>query len=382
MSARDGLSGGTSGPGAQPGAPAGPGATAGPGGRALRVLHGTYEIAGQGMVLAAGLRAVGCEARSLAYRVDWDGRVPDLVTELDRMPNHLARGAAMVREFLRRAPRFDVFHLHFGTSFLPRQLDVPLLKAMGKTVVFHFHGCEVRSRAHMMATHALATCTECDPFCRPAHQRWLLGQASRHADRVFFSSLVLAESVPGGRALPLAIEAARWEEAGRAHPLPELARRDGVRGPVVIAHAPTNRLIKGTRFVEAAVAKLRFEFPRLELRLIERRPWAEMPEILASSDILVDQLMMGWYGLLAIEGMSVGRVVVCHLRDDFREALGDCPIAPARPETVADVLRGLIKDPVRRAALGERGVAFARARHDAPVVGRTLLEHYREIRHR
>ncbi|MGH7726485.1 MAG: hypothetical protein ACREOU_13745 [Candidatus Eiseniibacteriota bacterium] len=351
-----------------------------PGERPLRVLHGTYEIAGQGMVLAAGLRAVGCEARSLAYRVDWDGRVPDFVTELDRLPNDLVRAAVMAGELARRAPAFDVFHLHFGTSFLPRQLDLPILKAMGKTIVFHFHGCEIRDRAHMLKTHALATCTECDPFCRPPHQKWLRAQAARYADRVFYSTLDLAESVPGGHWLPLAIESARWEAAGRATPLPDPMRRDGIQGPVVIAHAPTNRLIKGTRFVEEAVTALREEFPRLELRLIDRRPWAEMPSILAACDILVDQLMMGWYGLLAIEGMSMGRAVVCHVREDFSPVLGEGPIVDARPDTLTEVLRGLVRDPARRRALGERGVAYARAHHDAAAVGEILLEHYREIR--
>ena len=31
-------------------------------GRPLRVLHGTYELAGQGMMLARGLAELGCEA--------------------------------------------------------------------------------------------------------------------------------------------------------------------------------------------------------------------------------------------------------------------------------------------------------------------------------
>src|SRR5439155_6674874 len=128
----------------------------------------------------------------------------------------------------------------------------------------------------------------------------------RLAHQSFYSTLDLAASAPNASHLPLAIEAPRWIEAGRA-PLPEADRRDGVRGAVVIGHAPTNRLIKGTRHVTAAVEALRHEFPRLELRLIEKQPWEAMPAFLAGCDILVDQLMMGWYGLLAIEGMAEGR---------------------------------------------------------------------------
>jgi len=347
-------------------------------GRPLRVLHGTYEIAGQGMMLARALREWGCDARALSYRVDWDARVSDLVVDLDRHSSAVAKGAAMLSTFARWARYFDVFHLHFGTSFLPRQFDVPLLKRMGKVVVFHFHGCEVRNRAHMLTHHRLATCTECDPFCRPAHQRWLLERAARYADRVFYSTLDLAESVPNSSHLPLAIETARWEEAARLAPLPDFGRRDGVHGPVVVAHAPTNRLIKGTRHVVDAVGRLALELPRIELRMIEKKPWAEMPAFLSGCDLLVDQLMMGWYGLLAIEGMAESRAVVSYIRDDFRDVHPDLPVVSAEPDTAFEVLRDLARDPSRRAALGERGVKFVRKQHDTRVVGKRLLEIYRQ----
>src|SRR5207247_569787 len=287
--------------------------------------------------------------------------------------------AAMLATLMRWGPRFDVFHFHFGTSFLPRQLDLPLLKRMGKKVVFHFHGCEVRNRAHMLGTHRLATCTECDPFCRPRHQRQLLARARDFADHVFYSTLDLAESAPGSSHLPLAIEAARWTAAGRGGPLPDFERRDGVRGPVVIAHAPTNRLIKGTRHVAAAVERLRRELPRVELKMIERRPWAEMPALLAGCDILVDQLLMGWYGLLAIEGMAVGRAVVSNIRDDFRHVHPELPVVSAEPSTVFEALRDLARDPARRAALGARGIEFVARHHDTRVVGARLLGVYRRL---
>jgi glycosyltransferase involved in cell wall biosynthesis len=346
-------------------------------GRPLRVLHGTYEIAGQGMMLARGLRENGCDARSFSYRVDWDGRVSDIVVDLDAKRGLLRRGLTMAGAFARWSRAFDVYHLHFGTSFLPRLLDVRWLSAQNRCVVFHFHGCEVRDRVTMLKHHALSTCTDCDPFCRPRHQRWLRDQASRYARRTFYSTLDLAESVPGGEHLPLAIESARWTAASDRNPLPDFDRRDGVNGPVVIGHAPTNRLIKGTRHVVAAVEALRREFPRMELRMIDRRPWAEMPDFLAGCDILVDQLHMGWYGLLAIEGMAERKAVVAHLRDDFRPQAPDLPVVDATPATITRVLRELIRDPVRRRALGVSGEAYVRREHDTAAVGAKLLSIYR-----
>lgn len=345
-------------------------------GRPLRVLHGMYELAGQGMMLARGLQQLGVDARSFSYKVDWDARVSDLVVDLDRHATLAGRGAAMTGAFVKWAGAFDVFHLHFGTSFLPRRLDVPLLRAMGKVIVFHYHGCEIRDRAHMLATHRLATCTECDPFCRPPQQLKLRADAAKWADLQFYSTLDLAESTPGAVNLPLAIESERWIAAGRARPLPDLDRRDGVNGPVVIAHAPTNRLIKGTPHVIAAVERLQRDFPHVELRMIERQRWDTMPEFLSGADILVDQLMMGWYGLLAIEGMAVGKPVVAYIRDDFRDVRPELPVVSAEPATVYEVLRDLVRDPARRAALGARGPEFVARVHDTRAVAELLLGAY------
>ena len=359
-------------------------------GRPLRVLHGTYEIAGQGIMLAKALRMVGVEADSLGYRIDWDGRRPDHIVELDRHRTAAGKMMAMTGAFTRWAAKYDLFHFHFGTSFFyvsPRDRaqpirghwDLPLLKAMGKKIAFHFHGCEIRDREHMKSAHALATCTECDPFCRPWHQRWLRDQAAKYADLVFYSTLDLAESVPNGIHLPLAMDVARWSHASEANPLFDPFRRDGVHGPVVIAHAPTNRLIKGTRHVEAAIHALQGEGLKVELKLIDRQPWDTMPEFLSGCDVLIDQLMMGWYGLLAMEGMAESKAVIAHLRSDFTEHLLGCPVVDATPQSLVEVLRALVRDPERRAMLGAAGKRYVEQRHDLRIVGERLLREYRRV---
>jgi glycosyltransferase involved in cell wall biosynthesis len=204
--------------------------------------------------------------------------------------------------------------------------------------------------------------------------------AARHGARSFFSTLDLAESVPGGVHLPLAVDAEAIAAAAAAVPRPAAARRDGVQGPVVIGHAPTNRLIKGTRFVLEAVERLAAEFPRVELRLIERRPWRELPAFYAGCDIVVDQLLMGWYSLVAIEAMAAGCAVALHVRADFRERAPGLPIVDATPDTVYTVLRDLVRDPERRTALGAAGADWVRRHHDLKPVGEILLGHYREVR--
>ena len=91
---------------------------------------------------------------------------------------------------------------------------------------------------------------------------------------------------------------------------------------------------------------------------------------------------MGWYGLLAIEGMAEAKAVVAHLRNNFIGREPDLPVVNAEPATLVSVLRELVRDPAGRIERGARGPAFVRRVHDTPVVGARLLAAYQETRAR
>ena len=148
----------------------------------MRVLHAPAEIAGQASVLARALRELGVEAHSLAYNQGFPQYRPDEQRPYDDQPP-LPRYLGYLASTLRHLGRWDVYHFHFGRTLIPpHNLDLPLHVALGRRVVFHYHGCDVRDRAHMLATHRRATCTECDPFCIPSRQRRILASAERWAD--------------------------------------------------------------------------------------------------------------------------------------------------------------------------------------------------------
>src|SRR5204862_6492338 len=82
-------------------------------------------------------------------------------------------------------------------------------------------------------------------------------------------------------------------------------------GPVLrIAHAPSKRAVKGTDDVLAAVDSLRARGAPVELDLIEGVPNREACLRYAAADIVIDQLRVGWYGVLAVEAMARAKPVV------------------------------------------------------------------------
>ena len=149
------------------------------------------------------------------------------------------------------------------------------------------------------------------------------------------------------------------------------------REELVVAHAPTDRVIKGTRHVVDAVEALRAEGVALRLDLVEGVTREVALDRLAAADLLVDQLLLGWYGTVAVEAMALGRPVLSYIREDepednpFGEEL---PIVRTGPATLADDLRGLAADRDRWRELGVAGRAFVEEHHDPVSIARQALD--------
>jgi len=334
---------------------------AGPG-RPLRVLHAAAEIAGQPALLARGLRALGVDAQSLSVHTSW----------LDYPSDHRLEGRGLlglgqrIRALLRFGPGLDILHLHFGTSLLPRLLDVPLLASFGTRLVFHFHGCEVRPRARMLAEHPISACSECPVYCVPERQANLLRIARRYGALAIVSTPDLLEAVPEAVHLPVAIDLEAWA-----------ARREGAAPApgFVVLHAPSDRWIKGTRYVEAAVEALRRTHPEVRLELIEREPAARAHARYAAATVAVDQVHLGWYGLFAVEAMALAKPVLTYIRPALDRP--ELPVVRTDRERLAADLEQLYQAPERRAELGAEGLRYVATEHALPVVSQRLLALYR-----
>ena len=96
-----------------------------------------------------------------------------------------------------------------------------------------------------------------------------------------------------------------------------------------------------------AVSRLRDEGLDFDFQLVEGRTQAELREIYERADIVVDQLLVGWYGGLAVEAMALSRPTVAYLRESDLPALpaemrSEIPVVRADPDTIYGVLRDLL----------------------------------------
>ena len=135
--------------------------------------------------------------------------------------------------------------------------------------------------------------------------------------------------------------------------------------------------MKGTQHFEDAVAALQAEGLDVQIRLLEGVSNAEIREAIAETDIVADQLVVGWYAMFALEAMSMGKPVLCYLRPDlktFYEANGlldpgELPIVHCTPCDVTAQMRRLVADDALRQEVGAASRAFVVRRHSLAAMG-------------
>lgn len=291
----------------------------------LSVLH-VGSIAGVPQVLSRAQRRLGMKSDVLTFQPHQFGYEADIYAP-PSLPFPVMYAEKMAY-FSKIVKRYDIIHFHWNTV-VPFGLDLPLWKRWGKKIVIHHHGDDIRGKRE------------------PLLYSWL-------ADAILVSTPDLLEWSPDAVWIPNPIDLERYPYIGvEEHP-----------GPLRIVHAPSDRARKGTAYVIKAVDALKKEGYDVELVLVENMPHHEAVEQYKQADIVVDQLLVGWYGVLAIECMALGKPVCVYIREDLRSYLSNHPLFYTSTSGIKDDLAKLIEDARLRILIGEGGRKFVEKRHD------------------
>ncbi|GIQ68525.1 hypothetical protein XYCOK13_13490 [Xylanibacillus composti] len=263
-----------------------------------------------------------------------------------------------------------LFHFHNGNSLMVNNEDLPLLDAAGYPMVMHHWGSDVRSAS---------LSRKLNPYPLPAgyltdqeiHER--LKRLSASISHAIVQDAELYPHVKDYyrhvHILPLAVDVRRYR--------PNYPRADMQR--LRIVHAPTRPAFKGTSYVEAAIADLKRKHP-VEYVRIQNMSHQEAIRLYAEADLIIDQLLCGTYGMLAVEAMAMGKPVVAYIREDVRRSLPpSLPIIQAAPETILAVLKQIASQPEQLRHIGKASRDYVRQRHDVSAVIPQLLAIYKQL---
>jgi glycosyltransferase involved in cell wall biosynthesis len=305
---------------------------------------------------------------------------------------------------------YDIIHFNFGASIFPQKKtlfhhqkswvkhllmhvwnlyagvleykDVWILKKLGKKIIVTMQGDDARlwdyCYKHFQYTHVREA--------EPIYIRKATDDAVRKRIKVFtkFADIIYALNPDLLRFLP---PQARFFPY--AHPNINQWSYVGVdveaMRPIRIVHAPSNRVVKGTRFVEEAISKLRVEGFEIDFRLVEHLSNEAARAVYSECDLLIDQLLGGWFGGLGLECMALGKPIVCYLREEDlaflpTEMNGDLPIINANPDTILDVLRDVLnqgKDFLKKR--GDASRQFAEKYYGPEVIAQQVGADYRSL---
>jgi hypothetical protein len=158
-------------------------------------------------------------------------------------------------------------------------------------------------------------------------------------------------------------------------------------GPVVsgrtlkILHAPTDRGAKGTKYILKALRDLAEKYNNIEIILVEKMRRRDALELYSGADLVIDQLLVGWYGGLAVEVMKMGKPVVCYIREEDLQfipvAMRDgLPIIRADRYNLFEVLCACIENPGFIRDRAKASVDFVNTWHDPRYVAGIVSQYY------
>ena len=262
------------------------------------------------------------------FRFDADHRAPLSVV-------HRASRAYQRRVFAHVVQTVEAVVIEAGRPLFGRLhgydpvAEARALQEHGVRVALLWHGTDIRVPSVHAATHLDSPFSTGDARTRALEAVALRNRrrATAFEGPVLVSTPDLLPAWPGARWCPVVVDVEAW-----ASDAPLLARER----PLVV-HAPSNRALKGTDLVEAAMAALEGD-QLVSYREVAGVPAAEVRDLYRTADVVLDQFRLGIYGVAACEAMAAGRVVVSQVDDQVRAAVAatGCEL-PVR-DTAAELL--------------------------------------------
>jgi glycosyltransferase involved in cell wall biosynthesis len=272
----------------------------------------------------------------------------------------------------------DIIHWYFGASTMPYNIDIKIVQCTNKPAIVEWQGSDIRipeveefdNRYFSSAFH---NGYEYENF---ESKEKAIGTQKRFKNAGFNciapigmmqyvqkDIFPLAKTVP--RRLILKDYQPNYPSPGKFRPL--------------IVHCPTAPIAKGTNAVIRAinVLKRKYDFEFLLLKDINRK---ELLTKIRKADIVLDQFVLGDFGMVSLEAMSFGKPVICFIKPSLISLYPiELPIINANQDNLISKLEMLLNDGNARYEIGLQGREYVEKNHNALNIADKIIEIYKEI---
>jgi hypothetical protein len=248
--------------------------------------------------------------------------------------------------------RYDVFHFISGETILTRKLrrfEFLVYKFFGKKIIMHFVGADIRSARYSEwkrenLERYLNGAKK--PKLTDNYQDKLIEDTRKFADHILVSTPDLLDIIPEAVYFPVMLDVDKLDK--------ELKKNNFINANVIkILHSPSGFGLKGSAYINKVLDELKEMYQdKIELILpgrdeMNRKAYSmtryDLLETFKETDIVIDQMLIGWYGLKSVEALSSGCEVICYIEKDFERYFEkDNPIVNANILNLKDILVNLI----------------------------------------
>lgn len=353
----------------------------------MKVLHLPTEVGGNAWGLSRAEKTLGLDSEVLVSRSSWLDYPADIKLNLQNNSSKPLKFYKLAKTFFKVRDQYDIYHFNFGSSLLhslgsPLQLlDLPFYHANAKLFVT-YNGCDARQKDWTVSHRAVSACNNdectggwCNDGSIDRARRSAIEKMSRHVEHMWAVNPDLLNFLPEGKSsfLPYSIA------------MPDVKPvRPKTFGKLKILHAPTNQVIKGTKHLYQALKRLEETHGDCyELLLVEGVAHAASLEIYSQADVVVDQLLIGWYGGFAVEVMLLGKPVIARIEQDDLHFIPKAMandlrnvVLDAGPDTVYERLVWCVENRSALVSRGEGAREYASKWHDPMYVAGITREAY------
>lgn len=336
---------------------------------------------------AAGIYAFTRVLRRRGYRIDFYGLNQtryDMPVDflLKFSPHWFFSFWQRVFYFFRLLPRYDIWHLNFTETFFFYPLNLLILKIFSKKIVLTCRGGDVRQKIDFLPKSILERPKTLWPVFyaeliqKSFIERFKIKMRTRiftlFADKVILTGPFLASDVPNYDCIiPYARNLKVLKPISFGH------------HRIKILHIPSDEAAKGTEIIRDAFQKLTKKYPRVNFEILPKMTREKLLGETARADIVIDQIVVGWYGGQAVEAMAMGKIVVAFLNPTYLALVDfgqEIPIWKTTPWSLAADLEILLDVyPAIQKKWAKKSVEFARKIHRSGKIAQQYLEIYREI---
>lgn len=336
------------------------------------VFIGYDNTAGLGTRLKEGFEKNGIKADYYSFNSHPFGFKADkTITYSEFRPISILQKISLLAKLLIKYKYF--IYISTGTALLKNFTELKIFRFFNKKTMVIFTGCDVRMPEVVLSLN-FNTCRDCPQEykdfvgCVIDIKKQKLNKCEELFDIIF---------CPDECAGFLKVKYHNTFFPVNLDNFPkEKYENYAINKKLTILHAPSNPLYKGTPFILKAVADLQKKYD-FNFKLVRNVSIEELYNEISSSDLIIDSIIGGYYGLFGLESMAMYKPIAGFIRKElpvWQKIKDDCPVYIVDPDTIYGVLEEIILNPGQLIERSKRSREFVEKYHDARKITRQYYD--------